>query len=736
MLKAKSSFKNFIKVSFLIILLLFLNASLEKQSGPPILSASERWFRPLEIKAGLSSVFGDFRETHIHSGIDFRTNGQIGYKVFAVDDGVIYRLSVRKRGFGKALYIRHGDGIESVYAHLDRFEEEELGLETFLRRARQSHGTKYPGDLFLERLVRRGQLIAFSGETGAGLPHLHFELRRGGGNPLDPFSIGFRYLDEAPPVIEKVVIEPVGSNSYLEGEHDAKEFKFDKAGSGYTLREIPTVSGWIQFKVAMYDQIGAENHCSVQDMQLSVDGKPLYTVDFDTFTFKTNHRVGLIYDFNKTRYYPAQFYYKLYNPYDRMPYSKDFSRNGGIWDTTQESEGFHTLDIQAGDAAGHKTMATFKVKVVREEGRRDILGRGEAEMEGRRNAETRKRGDGLGHEDTEIQGRRKEEVVPASQNTTSSRSRITVGLRNFRNFIEVVVLSTASLNAFPEITVQQQGGKKVQIPVRQTKIASARKESRFVGTYDLIPGLDGPAEIIVSEIDLAGKAYQIQQSFLVQTIFAQRGGTASWGEKTTISFPPGALYEDTFINIVPETDYEEEDDLPVASSVYGFHPYGTPLEERATVRIQYPFQAKDLKKLGVYRWNPFQKKWDYMDDRLNPSRQTISAKVNFLSAYAVRIDNAIPVISDLRPAPGSKVKNSLSEISAIIEDRGKGVDEDAVVMELDGVRVDAEYDPDRNKAAYSPERRLSAGKHTLRVQASDLAGNRAVPTQSEFWVEP
>ena len=33
-------------------------------------------------------------------------------------------------------------------------------------------------------IVKRGQLIAFSGETGAGLPHLHFELRKGEDKPV------------------------------------------------------------------------------------------------------------------------------------------------------------------------------------------------------------------------------------------------------------------------------------------------------------------------------------------------------------------------------------------------------------------------------------------------------------------------------------------------------------------------------------------------------------------------
>ncbi|MCI0528687.1 MAG: hypothetical protein L0Y56_14715, partial [Nitrospira sp.] len=477
----------------------------------------------------------------------------------------------------------------------------------------------------------------------------------------------------------------------------------------YALQETPTVSGLIRFRAAMYDQIGAKNRCSVQAMQLTLDGKPVYRVNFNTFTFKTNHRVGLLYDFNQTRYYPAQYYYKLYNSYGLMPYANSFSQNGGIWDTTQESEGLHTLAIHAEDAAGLKTTANFKVRVVRNE----------------------KAYGGMGVREYGSTGKISQTPTRPNSHTPKLPHSLTVGLRDFGNFIEVVALPSMPLRALPEMTVQQRGGRKVQIPVRQAG------KNRFVGTYDLIPGLDGPAQIMVFAMDSTGQVFQAQEMFLVQTVFAQKGGTARWGRGTVITFPSGSLYEDTFVNIVPEVDYNEEAQLPLVSSVYEFRPRGIPLEERATISLRYPSQVKDLKKLGIYRWDPLQKGWKYLDDKLNVSRQTVSAQVNFLASYAIMIDNATPVISDLqfdsRDKANSRVRDLLLEISAIIRDRGKGVDEASIVMELDGIAVDAEYDPDRDKVAFQLERPLKPGKHTLRVRASDLAGNKTTPAQSEFW---
>ena len=90
--------------------------------------ASKKLKWPLEVNYGLSATFGEYRPSHLHSGLDFKTNGDVGYKVFAVEDGQLYRLLVKKRGYGKAVYIKHPDGKISVYAHLERFEDHYLDM--------------------------------------------------------------------------------------------------------------------------------------------------------------------------------------------------------------------------------------------------------------------------------------------------------------------------------------------------------------------------------------------------------------------------------------------------------------------------------------------------------------------------------------------------------------------------------------------------------------------------------
>ena len=97
-----------------------------------------------------------------HKGVDL--TAPIGTAVFAAMDGKVIKVG-KERGYGNCIFLDHGNGVVTVYAH-------------------HSVNLVELGDI-----VRRGQKIAEVGRTGnATGPHLHFELRLGGGatNPL-PF---------------------------------------------------------------------------------------------------------------------------------------------------------------------------------------------------------------------------------------------------------------------------------------------------------------------------------------------------------------------------------------------------------------------------------------------------------------------------------------------------------------------------------------------------------------------
>ncbi|MDT8416157.1 MAG: M23 family metallopeptidase, partial [Flavobacteriaceae bacterium] len=81
------------------------------------------YFRsPLDIPLYLSGNFGELRSNHFHSGLDIKTQGVEGQKVYAVADGFVSRIRISPYGYGNAIYIDHPNGYTSVYAHLQRYE--------------------------------------------------------------------------------------------------------------------------------------------------------------------------------------------------------------------------------------------------------------------------------------------------------------------------------------------------------------------------------------------------------------------------------------------------------------------------------------------------------------------------------------------------------------------------------------------------------------------------------------
>src|SRR3989442_391774 len=124
---------------------------------------------PTDAGRAVTSSFAEYRSGHFHGGIDISTHGQTGYKVFSARDGYVFRIRITPDGYGKMLYIRHADGYVTAYAHLKTFN----GEINRMARAEQYRRGTYEIDLMPDpgsHPVRKGELIAYTGDTGFGPP--------------------------------------------------------------------------------------------------------------------------------------------------------------------------------------------------------------------------------------------------------------------------------------------------------------------------------------------------------------------------------------------------------------------------------------------------------------------------------------------------------------------------------------------------------------------------------------
>ncbi|MEJ2356236.1 MAG: hypothetical protein P8Y62_10150 [candidate division WOR-3 bacterium] len=66
--------------------------------------ADIKW--PLPERKGLTSSFGEWRDGHLHAGIDLPI-ARVGDKVYSVCDGWVMRIRTSPWGYGKAVYIKN-----------------------------------------------------------------------------------------------------------------------------------------------------------------------------------------------------------------------------------------------------------------------------------------------------------------------------------------------------------------------------------------------------------------------------------------------------------------------------------------------------------------------------------------------------------------------------------------------------------------------------------------------------
>ncbi len=170
---------------------------------------------PLDPPLRLTGNFGEYRSNHFHAGLDFSTWSEPCRPVYAPLAGYFERVRVSGAGYGRSLYLTAPDGRTLVFGHLDAFDEP---LASYIAALQDSSG-QYEQDLTFgpDRFpVAAGQRIAWSGESGAGPPHLHLEIRRGD-MAFNPLRKGITIHDSLPPALMSVTLEPLDEHAQVMG---------------------------------------------------------------------------------------------------------------------------------------------------------------------------------------------------------------------------------------------------------------------------------------------------------------------------------------------------------------------------------------------------------------------------------------------------------------------------------------------------------------------------------------
>ncbi len=265
---------------------------------------------PLDIPLELAGSFAEIRSNHFHSGMDLRTEQREGLPVYCAADGYVSRIKISPFGYGKAIYVTHQEGYVTVYAHLQKFNQEIDSLLRLQHKLKES----YEVDWYLKEgqiPLKRGQHIAWSGNSGgSGGPHLHFEVRDSRTEHcLDPIRFGLSVRDTLAPVFESFSAwSGYGASEISPSELPLIGHFVTGRGASDTL-PLEIEIGKLEVAVSIVDRyLTGSGDCGVKTLRVFVDGSLFYRMEIRSVNFNTSKAVNGFVPFGIYKSKPGQWY--------------------------------------------------------------------------------------------------------------------------------------------------------------------------------------------------------------------------------------------------------------------------------------------------------------------------------------------------------------------------------------------------------------------------------------------
>lgn len=310
----------------------------------------------------LSGTMGELRGSHFHAGMDIKTGGATGLKIYAAADGYISRVKVDGGGYGNALYIAHPHlGTTTVYGHLKKFNKEIADYVIAVQYKRK----KFSVNLYPEAnkfKVKKGDIIAFSGNSGSsGGPHLHFEIRDKNQNPVNPLDFNFSEIkDNINPTVQKIGLKAMNKDSRVSDQFGFFEFTPSRINNEYIVSKTISVHGEIGIFFMGYDRLNnASNKNGIPHIKVKIDDELIIDILIDKIPFSKTRQILCYQDYEiKTK--TKKVFQKLFIDDGNELDIYETNANKGILNITDTL--IHNIEIELEDAYKNISVLKFKVK--------------------------------------------------------------------------------------------------------------------------------------------------------------------------------------------------------------------------------------------------------------------------------------------------------------------------------------------------------------------------------------
>jgi len=315
---------------------------------------------PTNASKIVTNQFGAYRKTHFHEGIDISTNKRTGYDVYAVRSGYVSRIRVSPNGYGKQLTLKHIDGTSASFSHLKKFSER---VERYVHQQQIKIGG-YEIDVNPDSgllFYNQGDIVAYTGESGVGPPHLHFEVYDRNMNPVNPLLIeSYKFEEYTPPIIGRLLVKPLSISSRVDGVRKSKRFSTKKKpNSEYIVHQPIHISGDIGMEVFTEDVPDAERRLTgIYELQLFLDDTLIYDAKYDSLQSYGAKEIALHYDYPLMRSEGAKFQKLYVQDGNRLSLYQSRTTLNGIIHSEKMTPGEHEFKIVSKDLAGNFATLT------------------------------------------------------------------------------------------------------------------------------------------------------------------------------------------------------------------------------------------------------------------------------------------------------------------------------------------------------------------------------------------
>jgi len=580
---------------------------------------------------------------------------------------VITRISLSNRNFGRCLYLNHADGRYSLYGHLEKFRAD---IETQVARIQLKRGEKYFDTCALPAplAVRQGEVIAFSGESGAGFAHLHLEIRDSLDRALNPLSlIRNQEPDEHAPLLKGILLRSRGP-ALINDDCGEFYFKFRKNGPVYTMAEPVTVTGPFDLALHAIDLSDVRHIVAPYSLEASLDGEPFFQVIFESLTRDDNNQLGMLYDMAYST--PGDYFVNL-------GHQSGFAleRTGVCLDEKLRRmlPGAHEIRIVVRDRQQNQAIAIVPLRKVdgaentRPLKRYPLVGTAAGAMQQTEFLAF------VNHDDVVVKAMNL--PVPA----TRMRLKITQGDRD-------------------QVVQAEECGDGVYFCFKPLN-----HDPRLLLRFELSDGRQ-----VVEERQKVLQAVLLKNNYPQVARF--RDFAAEFGP-TTVREPRVLLLES--VALKPE--------FPLLAGPIRVEPDHFAFLDAVFFKFKIPPGEIRHEQLGIFRYRGGSNRWSYIATQYDHEPGYLSCRVLTAGTYALLRDVFPPALSFRRPA--SRHLQSLQRLVIRASDRGKGIDDRTIQVVLNGRNADAEYDPDWGHVVTKDLQFLRRGKNSMLVRVSDRAGN-------------